>query len=257
MNIYKQRIIDSENEFARKLNNVVKNEYSVYVEFMRFVFHYRSFNQLYELLGVDLKNKIKLEDERSPYASEYIDNLLELAMKKNVFKNLETWMIDNYIKYEEALNHIIPDDHIKNDDIDDFQKSLKKELRNKDDWNNILNFIRKVRNNILHGTKNIIDVFEDKKHNLRIKLYNEIIYQTIKGFAENYNFEKGVRFLKNNQNDSCVICDQERGDEKYMISDDEDDIKTCITCFAFLMEDFNEKHPNKIDENIIQYAKSS
>ena len=28
---------------------------------MRFVFHYRSFNQLYELLGVDLKNKIKLE----------------------------------------------------------------------------------------------------------------------------------------------------------------------------------------------------
>ena len=110
------------------------------------------------------------------------------------------------------------------------------------------------RPDIVVGTR---DLFEDKKHNLRIKLYNEIIYQTIKGFAENYNFEKGVRFLKNNQNDSCVMCGDERADKKYMISDDEDDIKTCITCFAFLMEDFNEKHPNKIDENIIQYAKSS
>ena len=99
-------------------------------------------------------------------------------------------------------------------------------------------FIRKVRNNILHGTKNIIDVFEDKKHNLRIKLYNEIIYQTIKGFAENYNFEKGVRFLKNNQNDSCVMCGDERADKKYMISDDEDDIKTCITNLVLILKPF-------------------
>ena len=132
MNIYKQRIIDSENEFARKLNNVVKNEYSVYVEFMRFVFHYRSFNQ-YELLGVDLKNKIKLEDNRPPYASEYIDNLLELAMKKNVFKNLEMWMIDNYIEYEEALNYIMPDEFIYNIDINKFQASLKNNYKEKDD----------------------------------------------------------------------------------------------------------------------------
>ena len=259
MKNYKQRIINSENEFARKLNNVVKNEYLVYVEFMRFVFHYRSFNQLYELLGVDLKEKIKQKEgkERELYAREYIDNLLELAMKTNVFKNLEIWMIDNYIKYEEALNYIIPDNYIKNDDISKFQESLNKDCKDKDDWKNILDFIRKVRNNILHGTKNIIDVFEDKKHNLRIKLYNEIIYQTIKGFAENYNFEKGVRFLKNNQNDSCVICDEERTDKKYMISDNKDDIKTCLKCFSFLMEDFNEKHPNKIDENIIEYAKTT
>lgn len=257
MNIYKQRIIDSENEFARKLNNVVKNEYSVYVEFMRFVFHYRSFNQLYELLGVDLKNKIKHEKKGDPSAREYIDNLIELAMKKNVFENLEKWMIKNYIKYEEALNYIMPDEFIYNIDINKFQASLKNNYKEKDDWKNILHFIRKVRNNILHGTKNIIDVFDDKNHNLRIKLYNEIIYQTIKGFTENHNFEKGVRFLKNNQNDSCVICDDERADKKYMISDNKDDIKTCIKCFAFLMEDFNEKHPNKIDENIIKYAKSS
>lgn len=257
MNIYKQRIIDSENEFARKLNNVVKNEYSVYVEFMRFVFHYRSFNQLYELIAVDLIKRTEIRFARQPYTKEYIDNLVELGLETNVFENLEMWMIDNLIKYEQSLNYIMPDEYIDNIDINNFQASLKNNYKEKDDWKNILNFIRKVRNNVLHGTKNIIDVFDDKNHNLRIKLYNEIIYQTIKGFTENHNFEKGVRFLKNNQNDSCVICDEERTDKKYMISDDEDDIKTCITCFAFLMEDFNEKHPNKIDENIIQYAKSS
>ena len=256
MNIYKQRIISSENEFARKLNIVVKNEYSIYVEFMRFVFHYRSFNQLYELLGVDLKNKIKLKYDRDPNADEYINNLVELGKKKNVFKYLETWMNDNLIEYEEALNHIIQDEKISNDFIKNFRASLKNDKKD-DDWKCILNFIRKVRNNILHGSKNISDVFEDKKHNLRIKLYNEIIYRTIKGFAENYNFEKGERFLKNNQNDNCVKCDEERADKKYMISDDKDEISICLKCFAFLMEDFNEKHPNKINENIIQYAKSS
>mgnify|MGYP001312844788 CR=1 FL=1 len=59
--------------------------------------------------------------------------------------------------------------------------------------------------------------------------------------------------------DILLACNDEnrRGGIKRVFVINKDDIKTCIKCFAFLMEDFNEKHPNKIDENIIQYAKSS
>ena len=43
---------------------------------MKFVFHYRSFNQLYELLATEELKKRSEEKLNSPSAKEYINNLV-------------------------------------------------------------------------------------------------------------------------------------------------------------------------------------
>lgn len=250
-----EKIINSENEFAKNLNKIIKEDYKNHVEFMKFVFHYRSFNQLYELLATEELKQRAEENLKPPSAKEYINNLVDIGMRNNAFESLEIWMLDNLERFKHALDDIKIDKTISQEKSDNFILSLTREEKKSKDWKAIFIYIKDVRNNILHGSKFITDVFQDEDHLLRIKLYNTILYKVINEISSQLSFDMGEQIIHKKQNDSCIICDEGRTDNKCMINQIEEQSKTCITCFGFLMEDFDKKHPNKINEETIKYAK--
>ena len=176
-------------------------------------------------------------------------------MRYNAFKGLELWMLDNLERFKHALDDIKIDKIISQQRSDDFILSLTREEKKSKDWKVIFVYIKDVRNNILHGSKFISDVFKDENHILRLKLYNTILFKAIDEIHSKLDYDRGEQIIYKNQNDSCIICDEAREDNKYMIDHIEEKSKTCITCFGFLMEDFHKKHPDKINEEVIKYAK--
>ncbi|NLJ17567.1 hypothetical protein [Globicatella sulfidifaciens] len=169
-------------------DNIWKRDSWTLFEPTKFVYAYFAFNSFYNFdWGKSLENKkLTLSNknkERNKY-QDMIDYIFSRVNEEDKDSFLEMIKGDYDINdIYNTINKIKPDNRINDKIIDDFKESIKNllgtnkvkigQLKNKLK-NDIIHFIYMVRNNIFHGTKNTIDMYEESQRK-RLNIYSNII----------------------------------------------------------------------------------
>ncbi len=159
----------------------------------KFIYSYFSFNTFY---SVDWKASI---ENKQVINYQFSENDAENISEFNKIKNLIEFIHEHLtreqliqclqeIRFNMPLDRVIleleniqPDSRISQSDKDEFIKAFKQAFENQNltarGHKKLIRLISSVRNNIFHGTKDIIQM-SDSKQRIRLKIYTQVLTLT-------------------------------------------------------------------------------
>lgn len=192
--LYKLHIASNEVPHGIKINE----DWTLF-EPTKFIYAYFTFNSFYSFNwqnSIEMKNLILWENDiyrknkKSPLESKKISEIVKFIVNENneIRKMFSDYLNDklnqNQFEVEKVLGMISPDQNINEKMIKGFIKNISLLREGEAQGNklkkalyNALYFIYRVRNNIFHGTKTILDIL-DVNQAKRLKIYTIILQAT-------------------------------------------------------------------------------
>lgn len=186
----------------------------------KFVYAYFAFNSFYNYNWADViehKELVIFSDQTDGQKYKAMIDFIFNQLKGDsvMFKNVSTDFVNTILaphkteksdgKYKVlyALEGITPDIHIEESDVQKFKKEFKKLLDGEvlmiGKLKEIVRFVSKVRNNIFHGTKDVIKM-TDRNQRIRLDIYsnfliaiNDLLFKSLEN-ALDFELDKRYNF---------------------------------------------------------------
>jgi len=199
---------NNEQSFTEQINDLYKlhymaKHYNHMVEYQKdtwklfepskFIYAFFAFNSFYSFDWSDsLKEKKLITYNEEDSNNEKITEPKKFkAMAVFIFNYINKDDIDRFISIlksdqdnkmlEKLIGHVTPDKRTENK-IGEFKKRFSKVITSNNltigQLKELIYFVYSVRNNIFHGTKNIIDMSEKKDQRKRLDIYSNILNGT-------------------------------------------------------------------------------